>query len=208
MSFVYKFIPEKTHVFIHIPKNGGSSLIESLRNYNPYINEKKRRPNKRFVGHLSYQETLPLFPKHEPLSFFCITRNPWERMVSYFHYLKQFKDHHSANEIGALLDEGLSFDEFIEFVTFSKDKCIKTQFQYMSDKNGSIAIDDTLRLENIQGDLNELLKKNNCQEVAMEKLNSSKHKAYTDYYKSDHSIKMVSDYEAGIIDLCQYRFGD
>jgi hypothetical protein len=30
MSFVYKFVPEKTHVFILIPKNGGTEVDPNL----------------------------------------------------------------------------------------------------------------------------------------------------------------------------------
>ena len=207
MSFVYKFVPEKTHVFIHIPKNGGSSLIDSLQNYNPYLKKKKRRPNKRFVGHLTYLETKALFRPKEPLSFFCIARNPWARAVSWYHYIQQFKDHHNAQKLLKYLEAGMSFDDFIVYITQNKGREPRGQFSYMCDDAGNLAVDDILDLSTIQKDLNEFLNKNNCPTVTLETKNASKHAHYTEYFTSDESIRLIAEAEADVIDLCQYEFG-
>lgn len=207
MSFVYNFVPEKTHVFIHIPKNGGSSLIDSLQDYNPYLKKKKRRPNKRFVGHLTYLETKALFRPKESLSFFCITRNPWERAVSLFHYLKQFKDHHNEQKLLEYLEAGMSFEEFLVYINQNKGRETRGQFTYMCDETGNLAIDDVLDLSTIQKDLDEFLKKNNCPAVNLGRKNASEHAHYTEYYTRDESIRLVAEAEADVINLCKYEFG-
>jgi hypothetical protein len=209
MSFVFKFTPEKTHVFIHIPKNGGTALWKILGDYNPYINTKKRRPDERFVGHLTYRETKALFPPAEPLSFFCITRNPWARAVSYFHFIKQVsRKRHGAQTLFKLLKKGMPFDDFIVHITQSGQIRFKCQMDYMVDDHGAIAIDDILRLETIQAGVNDLLAKNNCPMLPAEKHNASDHAHYTDYFKSEMSIQLIGEYEKGVIDLCNYQFGD
>ncbi|MDB2311072.1 sulfotransferase family protein [Opitutales bacterium] len=209
MSFVFKFTPEKTHVFIHIPKNGGTALWKTLGDYNPYIDTKKHRPDERFVGHLTYRETEVLFPPDEPLSFFCITRNPWARAVSYYHFIKQVsRKRHGAQTLYKLLKKGMSFDDFIIHITQSGQIRFKSQMDYMIDAKADLAIDDVLRLESIQSDLNNLLIKNDCPTLPAEKHNSSEHAHYTDYFTSDTSIQLVAEYEAGVIDLCNYQFGE
>ena len=209
MSFVFKFTPEKTHAFIHIPKNGGTALWKTLGAYNPYFDTKKRRPDERFVGHLTYRETKVLFSPDESLSFFCITRNPWERAVSYFHYIKQVsRKRHGAQTLYKLLKKGMSFDDFVVHVTQSGQIRFKPQIDYMVDDAGEIAIDDILRLDNIQSDLNELLVKNGCPMLPAEKHNASKHAPYTDYFKSEESVRLVGAYEKGIVNLCNYSFGE
>lgn len=208
MSFVFKFSPEKTHVFIHIPKNGGTALWKTLGDYNPYANTRKHRPDERFIGHLTYRETKALFPPEEPLSFFCITRNPWERVVSYFHYIKQVSPKkHGAKTLHKLLKKGMSLEDFIVHVTQSDQNRFMPQIDYMINDASALAIADVLRLENIQSDLNNLLIKNNCPTLPAEQKNASEHTHYTDYFTSDTSIQLVREHETGVIDLCNYKFG-
>jgi len=210
MSFVFKFTPEKTHVFIHIPKNGGTSLWKILSEYNPHRDEKSRRPNKDFVGHLTYQETKVLFPADEELSFFCIVRNPWERMVSYYHYIKQVHPRkHGAKDLHENLKKGMPFDGFLEYVCQSNQTRYKPQLEYMIDTSHHLAVSDVLRLEYFQQDLNKFLAGLECNtNIDTQKHNASNHAHYTDYYKSDRSVEVVKNYEQGVVDFYHYRFDE
>ncbi|HAW19894.1 MAG TPA: hypothetical protein DCX14_06910 [Flavobacteriales bacterium] len=210
MSFVFKFTPEKTHVFIHIPKNGGTALWKILGDYNPYINTKKRRPDERFVGHLTYRETKALFTSNEALSFFCIIRNPWDRIVSNYNYIKQTSPKkHGVRGIFNRWKKDMPFEEFVEYIVTSGQTKFKPQIDYMIDENNALAMDDIIRIDHYQQDLNSLLLKNGCDvSIEAKKHNASKHAHYTEYYKSEETIRLIEDYESGIIDLYNYSFGD
>jgi len=58
-----------------------------------------------------------------------------------------------------------------------------------------------------QQDLNALLAKNDCHaSIEAKKYNRSKHAHYSEYYQSDNTIRMVEDYERGIINIYNYSF--
>jgi hypothetical protein len=207
MSFVFKFKSEKTHVFIHIPKNGGTTLWQTLSEYNPYRDTKKRRPDERFIGHLTYRETRVLFCGEEKLSFFCITRNPWARMVSFFNYLKQtHPKKHGYHELHKRLKKKMRFDDFVIHITQDEQIKYQSQWQYMIDKSGNLAVDDILTLEDFQSDLNLLLEKNDCVKLHVDRHNASEHAHYSEYYNSSSTVQLVSQYEKDIVKLKNYKF--
>lgn len=116
-------------VFLHIPKNGGTTLHSILeRIYSPkntfsikvidnirlntvdFINLpiEKRKDIKLLKGHM-------LFGLHEYLSgdskYITFLRKPEDRMLSFYHYVKKRPNHRLYNDI---FGKGLSFHEFIE----------------------------------------------------------------------------------------------
>jgi hypothetical protein len=209
MSFVFQLVPEKKHVFLHIPKNGGTTLGEILGCYNPYAAEKTKRPSRSFVGHLTYQETKALFAPDEALSFFCVVRNPWARVVSNYNYIKQTSPgKHGVKGLFKKLKKGMSFEDFLDDIVHSGQQKFKPQMDYMVDENGVMVVDDVLRLEHYQEDLSAFLQKYGCEaNIEAKKHNTSKHKHYTEYFQSEEAIRLVAEYEAGVIEMFGYTFG-
>ena len=89
-------------VFIHIPKTGGTSVINELESKIGLQLLKKTShflnfPNKGPVsfGHLSYLDLLRLGVINNDFNKsaykFCIVRNPYHRIVSLFNYFKDIK---------------------------------------------------------------------------------------------------------------------
>ncbi|MEL6829540.1 MAG: sulfotransferase family 2 domain-containing protein, partial [Pseudomonadota bacterium] len=68
---------EKNAVFIHVPKNAGTSLYKILE-----ITE----PSETHCTALGYRSSNPRLWSQAYTFAFC--RNPWDRFVSAFHYLK------------------------------------------------------------------------------------------------------------------------
>ncbi len=148
MSFVYK-ISDKNHVFVHIPKNGGKSLVKSLKHL------EQSRPK---IAHLTYLETENIVNGCD--NYFCTIRNPWERMVSYYSYIKQNEPkEHGVYDFHEKISNGMKFDEFVDALIDDDRSIFRPQIDYMVNENGDICI-KALRLENIQTDLNNYLKSN------------------------------------------------
>lgn len=83
MSFIINIPNNKRLIFIHIPKNGGMSMVKTLEILNPY------RPYSSLLGHLTFLETEQILTHNNKDIYFCISRNPWDRMVSYYNYISQ-----------------------------------------------------------------------------------------------------------------------
>ncbi|HAV11938.1 MAG TPA: hypothetical protein DCX06_00370 [Opitutae bacterium] len=208
MSFVFQFKETEQHVFIHIPKNGGTALVEALMPFNPYKEVKKRRPNRDFVGHLTYRETTPLMTTNFTVRYFCIIRNPWSRMVSLYHYLKQTNPKvHGYHDLHKPLKKGLRFDEFVSRIITDPENRFKAQIDYMTDAQGALAIDHILSLENLEADANCFLQEVGI-DIAVEvpRSNTSKHTNYREYYTSPDTIEAVADFERGIHQIVPMEF--
>lgn len=138
------------YVFFHIPKCGGTSVSEIL-------------PNKEKVRliehtHLDYVNTKLVFEENNELEWFnrankfAIVRNPYDRAVSLFRYIKEHTDHH--------LYYRLISHDFTQFCYYLKnlgDDKITSCYEHLSDDNGFI--DDSIKifkLEEINDNLEEL----------------------------------------------------
>lgn len=151
---------EHTHHFIHIPKNGGSSLREALA----------------VVGEVSLSE-----PYHyryvdiadkvgRDLRFFCTIRNPWSRTASRYMFGKQNAARWSVGDPRREYIETASFEDFV------RDRKLLpipqhpdqpwmgplsswyNQLEWIRDEEGNVAC-DCLRLECIDADISRYLRR-------------------------------------------------
>ncbi len=84
-------------LFIHVPKNAGSSITFALRNHGDIISE----PTK--------HETLAQIEARYDLTgykIFAFVRNPWERLYSFYNYM----------EIRGKLPQVKSFEQFVDMI--------------------------------------------------------------------------------------------
>ena len=138
------------YIFFHIPKCGGTSISEIL-------------PNKEKVTliqhtHLDYISTKFAFEKNNELNFFnnskkfAIVRNPFDRVISLYCYIKQHTDHHLHNR---LINH--DFTQFCYFLRNVGDDSITSCYQHLCDDNGFI--DDSMKifkLEEINNNIEEI----------------------------------------------------
>jgi len=113
-------------LFIHIPKTGGTALALALEaramrddmmlGDTPKASKRRRRlQGVKTAGRLWKHSTLAdltgLIPEQEMRDLFTFTlvRNPWDRAVSYYHWLREQGFDHPA----VLLSKRLEFKDFI-----------------------------------------------------------------------------------------------
>ncbi|AWB49766.1 Type II secretory pathway, pullulanase PulA [Gemmobacter aquarius] len=97
------YSPSRRFVFIHIPKTGGTALALALEararaddvlvgDTPKAMQRRGRQKALRVAGRLWKHSTLAdlegLLPPHDGLFTLTLVRNPWDRMVSYYHWLR------------------------------------------------------------------------------------------------------------------------
>lgn len=130
-------------LFIHIPKNAGTSLTRALYGMD--------------VGH----ETIRYFRRRMPqlagLPSFAILRDPVRRFLSAYHYARAggsdlrhvargFRD--TYMRLGGI-DEALDHIERARW-PYGTDHIFRPQAWYVTDRHGRVAVDHLFRLEDMQ----------------------------------------------------------
>lgn len=193
---------KRKFVFIHIPKTGGSSVASSG------IKKKCR-----VKGHNSRHPKYPLFkdmPPDKDVFYFAFVRNPWDRLVSSFFYLKgggnqkrdaaDFKKYFGgAQSFSSLLK---NWDDF-----FANQIHFKPQYQWICDKEGDVTLDFVGHFENLQEDFNIVCDKIGIQPRKLPHRNKTEHKHYSEYY-TDETRELVAEKYAKDIEHFGYKFGE
>tara|TARA_X000000950_G_C13565103_1_gene517174 strand:+ start:63 stop:626 length:564 start_codon:yes stop_codon:yes gene_type:complete len=186
ISHKHKFI------FIHINKCGGTTIDELFTG--------------KFQGHNKAFE----YKKSNPTDFnkyfkFTFVRNPWDRVVSFYHYqIKRKWDYYPFNET-------IPFDHFVKnwLIHMKKQTSLSTHpcYDWISDENDDLLIDFIGRFENLQNDFNVVCDKIGIPHQQLPHKNKSKHKSYTEYY-DDEAKEIVAEKYAKDIEYFDYEFGE
>lgn len=192
ISYSHKFI------FIHVYKVAGSSVTNSLKKYATNI------PNLTEIGstfhHITARELKQKLPKNIYNSFFkfAFVRNPWDWLVSDYHFIKQF----GSNKFRHRIIKLLSFEQFVIYKFLNPLR--NYQKDFVIDNGGSIIIDFIGRFENLENDFALICKKIGIQEQ-LPHLGRSKHLQYKNYY-NEKTKKLVYKAYRGDIKLFNYAF--
>lgn len=180
---------EKKLIFVHIPKNAGTSLEKQL--------------NMRATGHKSWQIYKSSYPQEwNSYMSFAIIRNPIDRLVSNYEYAKMEKSYwHSTDGksiYGKHPDYELctkhSFKEIVDLLMnkpmLFKHEGWKPQYTWICDNNLNIKVQHVIKYEELNDRLKQL---NICNDLQV--LNTSKRKESSSYYDEDLIQKVRSIYE-------------
>jgi hypothetical protein len=190
---------QKKILFIHIPKNAGTSISKSFNMdffHYPY----------------TYYETILTKEQLETYYKFTIVRNPWDRIVSCYSYATMLYSHfHSPNKT-TLYDihpdyKLLKNKTFLECVKLLKTdpqkfkhECWFPQSYWITDSSKNIIVDKIFKFENI----NELSEKFNNLQIP--KINSSNRNEDFKSYYTEESMNLIHDiYKQDIITF-NYKF--
>jgi hypothetical protein len=182
----------KPFIFVHIPKTGGLAIQNALRlDWHP----------------CSCHEYFLKYPKYlrESVFSFTVVRNPYDRIVSAYNYLKQ--------EIGNIDDINFnreylsSYKTFNQFIRdFEKDETLQNWIHFLP---MSTFIDDEIkfvgRFENLQTDFNFICDNIGILRIPLNEINVSKHAHYSTYYNKK-SKKIVENFYKEDINRFGYSF--
>lgn len=163
--------PERRFIFVHIPKTGGTSMARALEarahrddiligDTPKAVRRRARLKSLQARGRLWKHSTLAdidgvLSPDEIAGMFcFCLVRNPWDRMVSYYHWLLQQSFDHLAVTTAQTHD----FGGFVAHAFTRHSIGAWPYGRYMQDVTGVEHCALFLRLERLDEDTGQLLK--------------------------------------------------
>jgi hypothetical protein len=167
-------------IFIHIPKNAGTSIEEYFGNESFRI-----QPDK----HADIHEIKTKFKNsYNNYRKFTIIRNPYDKMVSWYFYLKKNLGSYDIIEFNEWIKDPFKFWHANDPISFLKPQCDW--------------IDNTveiIKFENLNKELNNFFNK----DIQLPITNKSNHKYYADYYNEDSANIIYNRY---IKDFKQFNY--
>lgn len=158
--------PARRFIFVHIPKTGGTSLALALEarahrddiligDTPKAIKRKGRVKTLAAKGRLWKHSTLAdldgaVSPSElDAMFIFTLVRNPWDRMVSYYHWLRKQSFSHAA----VTLAKSSAFPDFVLHPETDASLRAFPYARYVTDAAGSNRASAFVRLEHLVGDL-------------------------------------------------------
>jgi hypothetical protein len=196
---VYSGYPDECQcIYIHIPKTAGTSIVKSLFN-----------ATARHVRYVEYQAADT--KKFERYFKFTFVRNPWDRVVSTYFFLKKG----GLNELDKNWSDQnmVSYNSFEDFVVnWLTEENIWSwvhfypQYYFFYDDDGNNMMDYVARFENIEEEFR-FIRERLGKTCELSKVNVGSNSHYTDYY-NERTKKIVEDVYRKDIVLFNYRYGD
>ena len=209
----------RRYIFVHIPKTGGTSLALALEDramrddilIGDTPKAKKRRaklkgltPAGRLWKHSTLADIDGIVTPEDLEAFFVFTlvRNPWDRMVSYYHWLRAQRFDHPTVGLAQRLD----FASFLQHPHTRVAVKSSPYGHYLCDARGVDRANLFLRLEHLAEDLAPLEAHLGFALDAIPHANASERQAdYRSYY-DDALAETLAGLCAGDIARFGYRF--
>jgi hypothetical protein len=210
----------RNYIFVHIPKTGGTSLALALEgramkddimlgDTPKALKRRKRMKDVQAAGRLWKHSTLAdiegVVTRDEIAQMFCFTlvRNPWDRIVSYYHWLRvQSFDHPMVR-----LAQQTSFAAFLEAPALQASLQNAPYGSYLQDGSGDDQGNLFIRLEHFAQDAQPLFDHLGFTLTLPNENASDRDAAYQSYY-TDALSQIVARVCAADIARFGYRFGD
>jgi len=184
-------------IFVHVPKAAGSSVSQSLWGYQ--------------VGHRSIADYFKANPEAAKDYFkFSVVRNPWDRLVSSYHYLVAGGNNKADLEwarkylqVFSTFEEfvinGLSDPEIARWIHF------RPQYMFVCNAKRVVQVDYLARYESLSEDFKYIQSRLN-KSVELPRSNTSARTDYRSYF-TDTMIERVAEHYSRDIGIFGYTFG-
>lgn len=155
--------PQRRYVFVHIPKTGGTAMALALEqraarddiligDTPKAIARRGRLRGLRAPGRLwKHSSLVDIDGLYDPAAMliFTLVRNPWDRMVSYYHWLRMQDFDHPAVPRAKALD----FSGFLNHPGTQHSLQSLPYASYVTDPAGVMRADLFIRLEHLATDM-------------------------------------------------------
>ncbi|MBM1633764.1 sulfotransferase family 2 domain-containing protein [Sulfitobacter mediterraneus] len=155
----------RSYLFVHIPKTGGTSMALALEgramkddvmigDTPKAVKRRRRLKNVQTAGRLWKHSTLADIDgligvdKIADLFTFTLVRNPWDRTVSYYHWLREQTFDHASVRLAKTQD----FEGFVSDPQTQQSLRQWPARRYMTDFNGTEQCRAYIRLEHLAED--------------------------------------------------------
>ncbi len=209
----------RRYIFVHAPKTGGTSLALALEaramsddvmlGDTPKAVKRRRRlkdvqSSGRLWKHSMLTDLYGLVTQEEMEAFFVFTlvRNPWDRMVSYYHWLRGQSFDHPA--VG--LAQSLDFSAFLHTPLIRAGMQNFPYGRYVEDASGVERADLFIRLEHLAEDLAPLEAHLGFSLGELSQVNQSERARDWRVYYTDSDAEWVAEACASDITRFSYRF--
>ena len=193
---------QKKFICLHVPRTGGISMGRALRPWSGASNlDISSLPWELDYPHYTAMEVLPVVgaDRFDRYFKFGFVRNPWERMVSRYFYLKR-----QSAEPGRPLNRRGYFHpgerSFTDWMTGQEPGCVhpldlRPQLAWLANGAGEVCMDFVGRYENLAADFNSVCARLDLS-ASLPHDNRSQHGGYRDYYDG-----ATRDFVAGLFRL-------
>ena len=203
-------------IFIHVPKTAGASLLKAFAPYihDPsdywvnyaldkigiHVNYWTHYRNKRFRPHASARQVRGQLPQdvYAAMFKFAFVRNPWERVISYYHYVLRRPEHKRYKRVRSLG----GVEPFVQWACTTGKIC--NQADMLCDEQDNLIVDYVGRFESLPEDFQRICDRLRIS-VVLPHANNSNYGDYRSYYSSGMR-ELVADTCRKDIDLFGYTF--
>lgn len=169
-------------IFVHIPKTGGQTITKLLAN--PDMLFHSGIENGIEYAHMTASQLRSLIPDYNTLFKFAFVRNPWDRLVSEYHYRIA-----GGSVFPYLSRPPRSFSDFVRMVAkvdvssmqhvTVNHICPQCNFVYDS---GDLIVDCIERFEDYEAGVRRIMQRLGVTFESLPHINSTKHSHYTQHY--------------------------
>jgi len=169
-----------------------------------FLNEKGEQwPNHVSCGHLMEYLGKIVYKSYFK---FCFVRNPWDRLVSLYHYTLQKEAGKYSQSEKRITDFTKNILKAGSFENWIKSKDIGTsQFDMISNSNDELMVDFIGKSENIQADFSYICGAIGIENITLDKANVSKRGDYKTYY-NEVTRQIVADQYHKDLEHFKYNF--
>lgn len=198
-------------LFVHVPKNAGTSITHALR---PLAGSERRRKIGRILRRYGIRTPLDAspYPAHAtaaelmrllgPARYaryfsFAIIRNPWDRHVSFYNFVRRDSTHPQH----AIVRELPDFTAYTRWRTQNPNRLQRT---LVCDDDGRLLVNFIGRYENLAEDFSTICKRVGVH-IELPRKNVSNTVPYREFY-NDESRELITRLTAPDIERFGYEF--